>query len=235
MAKGDFVATTDEGKAQQMVLTRDNIGGFLATLGILPTDPLVLQQAADATYFRALMDVQGTSQKFGVAWTDWKNYERDGGPVAVPTPALFVLPPGFPASAVPPGIITRYRFFANWLKALPNYTTAMGTALGIEASHAAPPAMNTLQPVFKLTSGGNQVFIHWNWGGNAQHLSQCEIRVDRNDGHGEIPLTFDTVPGYVDTMPFPAAPTKWTYRAIYHDANGQVGIWSLPTSIIVGG
>jgi hypothetical protein len=39
----------------------------------------------------------------------------------------------------------------------------------------------------------------------------------------------------VDTAPFPAAPTKWTYKAIYRVNDAQVGLWSNPVSITVGG
>jgi hypothetical protein len=48
-------------------------------------------------------------------------------------------------------------------------------------------------------------------------------------------FSFQTVtPGYTDTQPFPAAPTKWTYRAIYRVGDSQVGLWSLPVSVTVG-
>ena len=39
--------------------------------------------------------------------------------------------------------------------------------------------------------------------------------------------------GYTDTVPFPATPVKWTYRAIYRVGDAQVGIWSAPVSITV--
>ena len=46
-------------------------------------------------------------------------------------------------------------------------------------------------------------------------------------------LFIDTTPGYVDTAPFPAVPTKWTYRAIYRVDDAQVGQWSAPVSVTV--
>jgi hypothetical protein len=49
--------------------------------------------------------------------------------------------------------------------------------------------------------------------GNSDYLDQCEIQVDR--GSGWQVLTFHTTP-------FPATPTKWTYRAIYRVDNQQV-------------
>jgi hypothetical protein len=42
----------------------------------------------------------------------------------------------------------------------------------------------------------------------------------------------DTMPGYVDTAPFPAAPTQWTYKAIYRVDDAQIG---QPVSLAVGG
>jgi hypothetical protein len=63
----------------------------------------------------------------------------------------------------------------------------------------------------------------------------CEIQVDRGDGKGFIDLAFDTTPGYTDTAPLPAAPAKWTYRAIYRVNDAQVGLWSKPVTVAVGG
>jgi len=61
-----------------------------------------------------------------------------------------------------------------------------------------------------------------------------ELQVDRSDGKGYVNLTFDTTPGFTDLTPFPATPTKWTYRAIYRLDEAQVGQWSSPVSIMVG-
>jgi hypothetical protein len=48
-------------------------------------------------------------------------------------------------------------------------------------------------------------------------------------------LAFDSTPGYTDTEPFPSAPTKWTYRAIYRVGDERVGQWSKSVSVMVGG
>ncbi len=47
-------------------------------------------------------------------------------------------------------------------------------------------------------------------------------------------LAIDTTPGYTDTQPFPSAPAKWTYQAIYRVGDSRVGQWSNPVSIAVG-
>ena len=39
MAKLDYVAHDDEGRAQQFIVFRDNIGQFVVPLGIQPADP----------------------------------------------------------------------------------------------------------------------------------------------------------------------------------------------------
>jgi hypothetical protein len=77
--------------------------------------------------------------------------------------------------------------------------------------------------------------VKWGWGGYAACLDMCEIWVDRGDGKGFILLTYDTTPGYNDTQPFPATPPKWTYKAIYRVDDAQVGLWSNPVTITVGG
>ena len=60
-----------------------------------------------------------------------------------------------------------------------------------------------------------------------------ENQADR--GAGWTPLAFDTTPNYIDTAPFPAAPAKWKYKAIYHAGDQQVGLWSAEASVMLGG
>ena len=104
MAKSDYVAHDDEGRAQQFIVFRDNIGQFLVPLNILPADPDILQQALDATRFRALVDFQATMQSAAQGWTAEKNFERDATGTAPAGQNVPVLPPNFPA-AQPPGIV----------------------------------------------------------------------------------------------------------------------------------
>jgi len=64
------------------------------------------------------------------------------------------------------------------------------------------------------------------------------IRINQIPGRlskGFVMLTFDTTPNYTDTTPFPATPTKWTYRAIYRVGDSRVGQWSKPVTVTVGG
>jgi len=41
------------------------------------------------------------------------------------------------------------------------------------------------------------------------------------------------VDGYVDTYPFPATPTKWTYWMIFRVGDQRVGQWSSEVSLTV--
>lgn len=61
------------------------------------------------------------------------------------------------------------------------------------------------------------------WGGFSADLDMCEIQVDRGDGKGFVALCFDTTSNYTDTTPFPSAPARWTYQAIYRVGDQRVG------------
>jgi hypothetical protein len=115
------------------------------------------------------------------------------------------------------------------------YTDAIGADLGIVGAEQTAPDLATLQPDITATVSGNRVDIDWDWQGYGKFLDMAELQVDRNDAKGFVILAFDTTPGYLDTTPFPATPTVWKYRAIYRVDDAQVGLWSAPVSVTVGG
>jgi hypothetical protein len=232
--KNDYIAHDDEGRAQQFIVFRDNIGQFLVPLGISATDPDIIQQAADATRFRAMVDFQATMQQAAKGWTAEKNYERDGGGIAPGGQSVPVLPDKFPA-AVPAGITPRFRLLVKRLNGNPKFTDAMAKILDVYGADQPGPDLTTVQPDIEVVISGNHTEVDWGWGGYINYLDMCLIQVDRNDGKGFVDLCYDTTPGYNDTQPFPATPTKWTYRAIYRVNDTNVGLWSKPVSIIVGG
>ena len=231
MPKSDFMPKDDNGKASLFVLFRDNVGQYLTTLGIAADDADIVQQAADATRFRAIVDFCGNMQNAAQGWTAEKNYERDGGDTAPAGQIVPALPSGFPA-AVAPGIVRRFRELVKRIKGLKNYTETIGQALNIEGTVQSGPDMATVQPELKLSLVGNAAQVGWGWGGNSAFLDMCELQVDR--GQGWQMLAFDTTPNYTDTAPFPATPTKWKYRAIYRVGDAQVGVWSNTVEITVG-
>lgn len=236
MAKSDYIPNDDGGKSDLFVLFRDNITPYLGTWelqnGPVPVAEIT-QQAADATYFRAVVDFTSTMQQAGQGWTAWKNFERDGGTGNALNPVVPVLPAGFPP-AVPSGIVPRIPALLQKIKAHKNYTEAIGQTLGIEGSEGSGIDFATLKPVLKLRLNGSQVEIPWGWQGYSTDLDSIEIQVDRGDGKGFGMLTIDTTVGYTDTAPFPATVTQWTYRAIYRLGDDRVGQWSDEISINVG-
>ena len=170
----------------------------------------------------------------GLQWTGWKDLARAGGdlpPSGAPVAPVF--PPAVPAVA--PGIEVRFRALVKQIKGSPAYNAAIGAALGIEGAQQTGPDLTTIQPDITADISGTHVDVGWGWGGNGAYLDICEIEVDRADSKGFVLLTFDTTPNYTDTTPFPAAPAKWTYRAIYRVGDQRVGQWSKPVSVTVGG
>lgn len=175
--------------------------------------------------------------------TDAASAAQEGTNTAVPmTLPVFTAPtlPGaagsFPAVvARPEGAVQRLFGLVADLKLAPGYDPAIGADLGVEGAQQSGPDYSILRPNLAARLIGTRVEIEWGWQGYGRFLDQCEIQVDRNDGQGWVILTFDTSPGYVDTTPHPANPTRWKYRAIYRVDDARVGLWSEEVSVIVGG
>ena len=233
MPKADYLAHDDEGRAEGFILFRDNIGQFLVPLEIPAGDPEIVQQAADATRFRAVVDFMNTIQQAAQGWTAEKDFERDGAGGAPGAATVPALPANFPAP-VPPGIVPRFRRLVKRLKASSKFTDAMAKALNLQGAEQVAPDLTSIQPDIDASIVGDHVEVDWGWGGYANYLDMCLIQVDRG-GKGFNDLCYDTTPGYNDTADFPAAPAKWTYRAIYRVGDTNVGQWSKPVSITVGG
>ena len=228
----NYINTNDLAFVAQLQTFKTNIGGYAATLGVSAAQ--VAAQAADADYFGYVVACQQTMQNGAQQWTAWKSLTRAGGSTpATGTPVAPVLPS--PVPAVAPGVEVRFRALVKLIKASPSYNAAIGTALGIEAAQSVAPDLTTIQPDIDVELSGGQVIVDWNWGGNSAYLDMIELQVDRGDGKGYGLLAYDTTPGYTDTAPLPATPTKWKYKAIYRVADQRVGLWSNEVSITVGG
>ena len=232
MAKSDYITQNDDTFNAQLQTFKNIIANYSTLHGVTPAQ--IATQAADADYFDYTLKCMKLMTNGALQWTGWKNLERAGG--TAPASGAPVAPVfSMVVPAVAPGIEVRFRVLVQLIKANPNYNETIGLALGIEGAQQTGPNLSTVQPVFIVKISGGRVEISWGWGGNAAFLDVCEIQVDRGDGKGYGLLTYDTTPGYVDTQPFPATPTKWTYKAIYHVGDAQVGQWSNPVSITVGG
>jgi hypothetical protein len=230
MPKGNFIQGNDNAFSAQLKTFKLNIGGYAAAIGV--TAAQIAAQEADSDYWEYDLKCLGVMQNAAQQWTTWKDLTRGGG---TPPVAGAPVPPTLPAvvPAVAPGIEARFRALVKQIKANPNYNTSIGEALGIEGAQQTPPDYTTLQPQIDVALNGNQVFVDWGWGGYGAYLDLCELQVDRGDGKGYVLLAYDTTPGYTDTAPFPAAPVKWTYRAIYRVGDAQVGVWSNPVTVTV--
>ena len=234
MPRADYVPRDDAGKCALFLHVRDTLPTFLAPLGLLPTNPQVLAQAADALAFDYMCRAQAILIPAGQEATATKNRLRDGDPSSPNTPVALAFPsgPGTAPPAVTPGVVPRFRAFAQWIKSLPTYTVAIGEALQIEGPESTGPDLATVKPVLPLSLNGGQVVIAWGWGGHKGALDACEIHVDR--GSGFALLTIDTRPGYVDTEPLPAGGARWRYKAIFRADDSRVGLWSDVAEITVG-
>ena len=230
MAKTDFLKVRDIDFIIQMMAFKNTIAQYAAVLELTPSE--VAAQAADTDFFNYIFECQQSIQNSAQAFTAWKNITRAGGTLTG-TPAAPIFPPAVPVVAA--GVETRFRALVRKIKAHPRYTLSIGEHLNIESPNHTAPDLNTIQPVISVELNGNQVHIIWGWGGHTVYLDMIELQVDRGDGQGFVLLAYDTTPGYIDPAPLPAAPVKWTYRAIYHVGEQLVGLWSNETSITVGG
>ncbi len=177
-----------------------------------------------------------TRRAEGPAATTWRNLLANGTSDATtvttpPAPVALTTPAGAPYFGM---LSWLFDEIARWKKA-EGYLDAIGEDLDIIGAVQSAIDLTTVKPVLELSLNGNRVEIGWGWQNMKQALEGCEIQVDRGDGKGFVFLVHDTTPDYTDTTPFPTAPVKWSYRAIYHADDHQVGLWSDPVSITVGG
>ena len=229
----DYVAENDARFLEQLIAFEAGLTRFAEPLGLTPAQ--IASVTADRKYVAYLTACLEIMRNGARAWTAQRDLflnDPDDG-VEVVTTNLPTFPP--PAEPVRPGIKRRYRALARLIKAHPAYNEAIGKALGIITSPPQAPEFASVMPVIAATKSGAAVHVSWGWQNHRRHLDQCEIHVDRGDGHGFTILTFDTTPNHVDEHPHPAVLTKWTYKAIYRAKDRQTGQWSNPVSVIVGG
>ncbi len=235
MKRDKFYPTRQGDQVAWLANFRDKITGYAATLGL--TAGQASAAVADCGWLEYVLghwlpDVRAWTK----ACTDAAAAAETGSgadPLALPVFSAPPLPTG--VVAVAPGALSRIFALVKIIKNGGKCTDAIATDLGILGAEATPPDLSAVQPVLKLSISGSEVRVGWGWNGAGDYLSSCEILVDRSDGKGFVPLTIDTTPNYNDTQPFPAAKAIWTYKAIYRAEDAQVGRWSQPVSVTVGG
>ncbi len=232
MPKGAYIKPGERAFSNQTLMFKGAIGDYAALLGVSAAQ--VSAQAADADRYKWELDVAEACGQCSEQWTTWKDISRHGGtfppngaPVAMEWPSPE--PP-----AVAPGVEVRFRALCQQIKTNANYNPAIGEALGIEAPEITGPDFDTLKPILKPKVSAGGVMVGWTWQGFEKFLDAIEIQVDRGDGQGFKMLTIDTTSGYLDTQNFPAAPAKWTYKAVFRLNDQRVGQWSDPVSVNVG-
>jgi hypothetical protein len=227
-AKASYIQKNNDAFGVQLNTFDDNIGSY-PQFGLTSAQQAAI--AADAPFFNNVNETQTILQNNAKASTTWRDAVRYGNSTAT-APTFTALPAAVPAVA--PGIEQRFRAVVQQIKNHPAYNEAIGNVLGIEGTVQTGPDMTAIQPVIDATATAGGVIIGWGFGGNGAYLDALELEVDRNDGKGFVTLTTDSTPNYTDTTPFPAAATKWTYRAIYRVNDARVGQWSAAVSVMVG-
>ena len=165
----------------------------------------------------------------------WRNLlatgiSQAGTVVNPPQPAWLISPPSIPYF----GMLTwLFEEIGRW-KSSVGYNDTIGQSLGIIGPVLSPPDFTTVQPALTATASGGSVKVTWGWQGYSAFLDLCELVVDRNDGQNFKLLAYDSTPNYEDNQPYPVAPTKWTYKAIYRVGDHQVGQWSAVAEVLVG-
>ena len=211
----------------------DKIVRWATVLGLTPAQVAAAQ--ADCRWLvYVLREWLPAARAWSLACTNAAYEIQSGTGTAAQTLPVFVPPPhAEDVAPVAPGALDRIFALVQLIKDSGKCTDVIAADLGILGSAATGPNLAAVQPDFTATVVSGQVFLKWGWGGNADYLEFIEFLVDRADGKGSVFLATDTTPGYTDTTPLPATLTKWTYKAIYHDGDHQVGLWSVPVTVNV--
>ena len=226
MGKQRCEPTKDEEKILWLNNLAATLPNYSSILGISAAEVVSAQN--DAACFKYSMGAVDSYTAAKESWVEYKNLLKNGR-AGAPTGSIPQVPsPGTaPAVLVAPGIMPRIRALIARIKSNPNYTNAIGIALGIVGADNTTD-MNTLKPVLKLVLKGGHVEVQW-----VKSISDgIKIEVDRGDGQGWKFLAINTHPHYTDKV-LPAA-ANWKYRAIYLKHDQPVGLLSDVITISVG-
>jgi hypothetical protein len=176
-------------------------------------------------FFNYCLNSVGQVAAYSQQWTAYKNGNAAALGVYPAAPVF-----GVAAAMVAPGIFGRATALVARIKVAPGYTDSIGQALQLIGADQTVD-VNSMKPVITSDLDAGQVDIGW----TKQGMDGIEIQVDR--GTGFVFLAIDTIPGYTDTAPMPAAGQSalWKYKAIYRQGDDRVGQWSDVVSIPVAG
>lgn len=199
------------------------------------TPAMLTERTADAAAFQYTLAVIGNINTGGKEWTAVKKLLLKGPDTGALIPFPLNIDFGTAPATVKAGISARYSKFAAHCRLQPGCTENVAIDLGIASSDEPEVNLDLVQPVLKLIQRPEGIFVDWSWDTLAEEVDTIELLVDRGDGQGDRFLAIDSTPGYLDTAAIPGALAKWTYKGIWRVGENQVGIWSVPVSIVVGG
>ena len=223
-----FIPSADTDKTIWLTNFSTKLTTHASILGISPAEVTSVQN--DAAAFMYIMTMQKLIKQSLQNITAYKSLMKH----AVDQQHLGALPiiPTItsPPPPVPEGIFDRVSKLAQRIKASPNYTTNIGSDLGI-ISPSSKTDLYTLQPNLKLYLDAGHPHIKCSKG----IAEALDLYVDRKDNLGFVLIGRFLIFDYVDKTPLPNDHTlvEWDYKAIYVIGNDNVGLMSHITSIIV--
>ena len=225
-----FIKQNIEEFHSQKVTFDSKIGGYKVTLSI--AEDVIAAQAKDTAYLGWAIDEKDVFAKYGHSWVKFGDelYNgADAGVAATPpsTPAIVVAP-----AVVHPGMRGRFAAISAACKRSPNYTTTIGTDLGIEAV-VTPFVPKNGKPVVTVALHTGHPFLKYPKG----KFDAAQIYKNSGDGKGLLKYDKAINPTYLDNAELPPAGTAvvWEYVFIFLYQGAEVGTASSVVSVTVKG
>ncbi|QQS28155.1 MAG: hypothetical protein IPM47_14950 [Sphingobacteriales bacterium] len=164
-------------------------------------------------------------------WTAYKRVHirgKAGEPVSgIPTLVTLGTPPTAPTEPVMARIIKLVQIIKNH----PNYTESIGRDLKVIGPDSTVTDTTNWQPKLKAVLNAGKVLLKFTKG----KAESTDFYVDRGHGLGYVKMDYTVTSSFEDpiTLPVGSAPEIWTYRAVFRYGGVQVGMLSLPVSIVV--
>jgi hypothetical protein len=214
----------------------NHLGEYATILGLTPAQVSAL--VADCLWLIYLMEswlptVRTWSQGCTGTVTNAQTGSGSASPVVLP---VFTAPPlPDPITAQPPGSLSRIFAAATDINNNPKCTDDIAHILGIVGAVAVDPDLSAVQPPLSANVSGDHVGLKSGWGGYTEYLDNIEYQKDWGDGKGFVTLAITSETWFTDTAPQPDKPAVWIYQCIYRVGTQQVGLFSNPVSVAVGG
>jgi hypothetical protein len=224
-----FIPSSDNDKAVWLNNFSTKLGTYAASVGVTAAEVTATQK--DASLFQYIINLLEVYRQTLKNLTGYKTQVKH----AVGQQHLSALIPALPTLAVAPptvpeGVFDRISKLAARIKASSNYTTNIGSDLGIitPASSFDPLLM---QPLIKIKLDAGRPHLKWTKG----EADALDLYVDRDDGDGFVLLGRLMRNEYVDIASLPANKPidEWNYKGVFVIADQPVGMYSGVSSITV--